>query len=703
MRLVLMRITRSTLITFAILAIISVSLLPIFGVGQINQASNHNDNLQNINENPIIQAENAVYTGGEYYNYGMNATAKFNRTVNFEQYGVVSIRDSIEIKVIGDLKLTYLNYTLPNINTENITFISFRVANNSLEDVAFNNATRSYTFSKLINYTTYMIPFYEDKTKIGMNDKYYISVYIEFGQPYDYSIYNQEQLLHYTELFYPLINNIPIVANSTVEVNKQGNDLFIDDENYVITPNNSTENLILVSLPEQDKLKWTNVTRHPFNYSQSYDEDLIMNVYVSSISTATAGEEATNTILFKASYVNRTIEIDPYGLAVVTEEQNLVFLGPEWQEGTSLILTKLYGLNAFTIILPANASVLSLDDEIGGLNLLYQLDEDGFFERGSYNLRESIYKGLQGLVIFPRSPLYHGDEMTFTIKYKVPLDIFLSREQGTTNYKLKLSPCSIVNWTIDELNLDIILPKGAVYRSSNYHGPDPYQEFTLQYDRVFDFSSLGFKRILHFSTTVFSGSDNAPFEVLFSYNRINLWITYFFQVLSVGIIFAIYLGIRYSTKAAKDIISEEEKEFIPVIEIEDFVKQYEEVLAIRDRLRETRAKIAAKKLKAKQGKELQTQLQKRLRAEEETLKQTKQNLAQQGGRYKDSVQKVEIAERKLIEERRNLRSLQQEYREKKSMTKESYVKLFRERQQTIEKLKNEINGILVTLRMLLEP
>ncbi len=85
------------------------------------------------------------------------------------------------------------------------------------------------------------------------------------------------------------------------------------------------------------------------------------------------------------------------------------------------------------------------------------------------------------------------------------------------------------------------------------------------------------------------------------------------------------------------------------------------------------------------------------------MKQTKQNLVKHGGRYKDSVQKVEIAERRLIEERRNLRALQQEYREKKSMTKESYIKLFRERQQTIEKLKNEINGILVTLRMLLEP
>ena len=698
-----MRITKGTMLTFAILTIISMSLSPIFSLSQIEQVSGHNDSLQSINETPITQFQDSIYTGGEYYDYGLNATAKVNRTVNFEHFGVAAIRDNIEVAVIGDIDLVYFNYTLPNLNTANITFISFRVANNSLENVVYKNATRVYTFSKLINYTTYMVPFHEDKTPIGMGSKYYVSVYIELAQPFAYTIKDKEQLLHFKELFYPLINNIPIVSNSTVEVNKQGNDIFIDTEEYQITPNNSTEGLIFISLPDQDKLEWTNVTRHPFNYSQSYDEDLIMNVYISSVSTATAAEDVVNTILFKASYIHRRLEIDPFGLAVITEIQHLVFLGPDWPEDTSLTLTKLFGLNAFTVIMPYNSTVISLNDELGGLNLAYQLDEAGMFSRGSYNLRDSKYDNRPGLVIFPRSPLFKGDEMTFTIKYKVPLDVLLAREQGSTRYKLKLNPCSIINWTVDELMLDIVLPKGAVYKSSSYFSPDPYQEFTLSYDKVFDFSSLGFKRILQFSTTTFSGSDNAPLEVIFTYNRINLWITYFFQVIAVGVIFAIYLGIRYSTKAAKEMVGEEEKEFIPVEEIEEFVKQYEEVLALRERIRETRAKIASKKLKARQGKELQTQLQKRLRAEEETLKQTKQNLVQLGGRYKDSVQKVEIAERKLIEERRNLRALQQEYREKKSMTKESYVKLFRERQQTIEKLKNEINGILVTLRMLLEP
>ena len=181
-------------------------------------------------------------------------------------------------------------------------------------------------------------------------------------------------------------------------------------------------------------------------------------------------------------------------------------------------------------------------------------------------------------------------------------------------------------------------------------------------------------------------------------------ITYFFQVIVVGVIFAIYLGIRWSTRKAKDlVIAEVDKTFIPVDEIEEFVKQYEEVLSLRERLRETRSKVAAKKLKAKEGKDLIAKLETRQRAEEIELKKTKETLITFGGNYKEYVQKIEIAERKLFEERRNLRMLRQEYRVKKSMTRESYMKLVRERTQTIEKLKNEIDSHLISLRMLLEP
>ncbi|TET75306.1 MAG: hypothetical protein E3J43_08540, partial [Candidatus Heimdallarchaeota archaeon] len=414
-------------------------------------------------------------------------------------------------------------------------------------------------------------------------------------------------------------------------------------------------------------------------------------------------ENPANTILFKSSNVYRKIEIDPFGLVKITESQTLVFLGPKKPDDYNEIDLKPYALNAFPIIIPINATVIDLYDEVGSLNQIYQV-ENQIFTPGAYNQRPSVFPGHDALVIFPRTPLFYGDQMVFTIIYRVPLDTFLTKETGSINYKFSFEPCSIVNWTIDELKVDVILPKGAVYQEIQYNNPDPYQDMYISYDKKFEFTTLGFRRIMSFKFTTFSGNDNAPVIISYRYSRLNILITYLLQVIVVGVVFAVYLGIRWSTKKAKDlVVDESDKEFIPIDEIEEFVKQYEEILSIRERLRETRSKLAAKKLKAKAGKDLIAKLEKRQRIEEEDLKKTKESLIAFGGRYKEYVQKIEIAERKLYEERRNLRMLQQEYRVKKNMTRESYMKLFRERQQTIEKLKNEINSHLISLRMLLEP
>ncbi len=699
-----MQKNKHTIFAVALLAVVSLSFLAVFSIAQSNANTFQQNEQLNINDESINPIGDFSFSDITDEAYEYNASVSYNRTIILEHYGIVTLHDNIEFKVIGNETITYFNYTLPNINIEKLRFVAFRASNNSFGGLLESHAVRTYTFNKMLNYTTYVVPFNKTLASLERDDLFYISAYLEFSMPYNVSLENQEQLLHYKELLYPLINNVPIV-NSTTTVLKQGNDQFSDSEERPITPTNATEGLTFLLQPAQDTLQWSNISRAAFNYSQSYADDLLMNVYTSSVSTYEAIEEATNAVLFKATKIYRRLEVNPYGIIKITEQQDLVFLGPEAPENYYLDSFKLYALNAFTIVLPPNSTVTSLKDNVGSLNLDYQKDETGqAFEAGSYNLRDSIFPFHPGLAIFPRYPLFNGDELTFTIEYETPLNTFLSKEQGTIRYELNLEPCSVINWTIDELVLDVVLPKGAVFVSSDYRNPDPYQDMSMNYRKEFSFLGLGFKRILQYTTYEFSGSDNAPLVIRYNYSTFNLWLTYFLQVIGIGLIFAIYLGIRWSSKRVKDVAGVEvEKEFIPISEIEEFVKQYEEILSIRERLRETRAKIAAKKMKAKEGKDLRTKLEKRLRAEEEVLKKTKQNLVEKGGRYKDSVQKIEIAERKLYEERRNLRTLQQEYRVKKSMTKESYVKLFRERQQTIEKLKNEIDGILVSLRMLLEP
>lgn len=694
-----MKKIRNTIVTLAILFAISMSLSSMYGLLQANQSADLPDIQSNSFNRPVTTTEE-VSLSNFVYDYGMNATATVNRTIEIQTFGILSLVDSIKLEIVGNVNITYFNYTLPNIHNNNITFSAFRVSNESYEAVGNSSSMRTYTYQKRINYTTFVIPLNVNRTSYGQGETFFISAYLEFAYPYTYWIEGGEQVIHYEELIYPLINNIPII-NGTVWVQKQGGDVFLTDR---ITPTNGTNGIHNTINTEQGLIKWVNITRNPFNYSQSYEDDIYMNVYLTAVAAGGDIENPANTMLFKATEINRKIEIDPYGLIKITEEQSLYFLGPQRPESANLYDRKLWALNSFPVILPINATVIKLYDNIGGLNQPYQLDDQSYYKPGAFNQRPSVFLGHDALIIFPREPLFHGDTFNFTIIYTVPMEVYIQKEQGSINYKITFEPCSIINWTVEKLNINLILPKGAVYHEISYNDPDPYQDMIVNYHKKFNFLSLGFKRILSFSFTNFSGSDNAPLIVVFTYSRLNVLITYFFQVLSIGILFAIYLGIRWSTKKTRDlVVSDSEKDFIPVDEIEEFVKQYEEVLSIQERLRETRSKVASKKMKAKEGKDLIAKLETRLRAEEVNLKQTKEALVKHGGRYKQSVQKIEIAERKLYEERRNLRMLQQEYRIKKSMTKESYIKLFQERQQTIEKLKNDIDGELLSLRMLLEP
>jgi len=649
------------------------------------------------------QPSHAMFLSNITYTYGLNVTVEYNRTINIENFGVLSINDTIKIKNVGNETITHFNYTLANINTAKLSFVSFRVANGSVEGLNNATAIRIYKVYRTLNYTTFVFPFYTNETAIADNSVYYIRAYLEFAQPYSYTIESNEQVLHYRELLYPLLNNVPI-NNGTVEVTKQGGDKFLDDANHPITPSNDTANIVALGGAGAGTLKWLNITRQPFNYTQDYNNDLMLNVYVQSISTVGQEEyeKAASTILFKATSVYRRIEINPYGYVIVKETQHIVSLGPERPENQEPTALNMFAIHAIPITMPENATVLNLYDDLGALNLLYQLD-NGIYSHGSYNIRQSEkFPGHPALLVFSRYPLYHGDTMNFTIIYKVPLSVLVYKEQGTPNYYIKMHPSSLLNWTVDKLTLDVVFPKGTVIQQILYRSDDPYQSFDMSYRKEFYLTHFGFKRILSLTTTDFSGSDNSEMIIYFSFTKFNLFLNYIFLTLLVVIVLGAYVGFRELTRKVKEITETGVKKFIPVEEIRTFVKLYEEKLGIQERVEETQEKIARKKLKAREGRELLSQLRVRYRKIEEELQKAKAALGSKGARYREAIHTIEIAERKLQEERKNLRELKQEYRKRKTMTKESYSKLLRERRERIEKLKTDIDGTLIKLRLLIE-
>ncbi len=692
-----MRTQKNAIIAFSIFVIISLTVTSLYSVGNPAHESFNNfappDSLNTSrSENPSYRVETLTN-----YTYGFNASAKIERVITFEQYGVLSLNDTLEIRNIGNETMTVLNYTLPNINTKNIVFLTFRVANES-KLLDYSNTTVLYRFSKNLNYTTFRVPFNVNNTSLQDNETIYIRAYAEFTAPYTASIVNNEQLLHYKEMLYPLINNIPIINGTTTIKTIAAGDTLVDNQNYPVTP----KKYITVNA-SAGYLEWQNYTREPFNYTQNYEDDLIINAYVTSVSTGVqAGEQfKPSTMIFETTEAYRRVEVSMYGHVIITERQTMRFNGPERPAVGDLTKIYAFSLVGFTIILPQNVTVLDLRDEVGKMNQRYQLDSDAIYDPGNYNLRETV-DGQSALAIYPRYQLYNGEELTFEIKYKVPLGDMLKKVKNTNNHTLELTPFSGFNWTMNKLTLEVVLPKGSVFKYSNYTSEDSYQEFILDYYHEWNLRKFGWDRIVKFEATDFSGSDNSAFSINFNYSYFHLVLTYVFYVLLIGTFSLAYIAIRKVSMKAKEVTGTVETEDIPVEKIKTFVTQYEEKITTQTRILSTRQKMAQKKIRAKEGQDLVKTLENRLRKVEETLSVAKAELSAISFKYKELVQSIEINERKLHEEQRNLVQLRNEYRTKKTLTKESYVKLTQERSARIEKLRNDIDSKLINLRLLIE-
>ena len=158
-----------------------VSSLTAFSIGMTNPETNFND---------TIQANNVAYPAGDFilsdainYAVDLNATVESNRTIFLETYGVASFNETIVFHNVGEDSIKYFNYTLPNINTEKLTFIAFYITDESWANIYTANASRTYTFSRYVNYTTYRVPFIPTGESIEIDSTYNIRVLVEFAQP----------------------------------------------------------------------------------------------------------------------------------------------------------------------------------------------------------------------------------------------------------------------------------------------------------------------------------------------------------------------------------------------------------------------------------------------------------------------------------------------------------------------------------------
>ena len=141
---------KNTMFTLTILIVISMSLSSMLGLAQ-NNLGDIPVEKPSIFSAPMPSIEEPTFFGSANYSYGLNATSVVNRTIEIQTFGSLTLVDSIEIDVIGNETLTYFNYTLPNLHTEKITFVSFRVSNASYKGIINESRPQLYVRKQCCN------------------------------------------------------------------------------------------------------------------------------------------------------------------------------------------------------------------------------------------------------------------------------------------------------------------------------------------------------------------------------------------------------------------------------------------------------------------------------------------------------------------------------------------------------------------------
>ncbi|MHA1156554.1 MAG: hypothetical protein ACTSQK_10645, partial [Candidatus Heimdallarchaeota archaeon] len=185
-------------------------------------------------------------------------------------------------------------------------------------------------------------------------------------------------------------------------------------------------------------------------------------------------------------------------------------------------------------------------------------------------------------------------------------------------------------------------------------------------------------------------------------------LAYFIQPLVYSLIafFAclLYIGARTLRKDVieKVIITSDDKDEIPIELIQDFVEKYEEKTAIQTRITELDESRRKKKVKAKEYDQQRKILESKLRDTIKTLDTTKRALKEQGRKYRNSIQKIEVSEEKRISVERSISDLRIRYIREKAISKDAYIRILRDYKNQIGKFERDIDREIINLRLLIE-
>jgi len=368
----------------------------------------------------------------------------------------------------------------------------------------------------------------------------------------------------------------------------------------------------------------------------------------------------SNSPLLKFITAQRELEIDPWGYIYVREAQTLKNVG--------LNQTNVKGIK---ISLPPGADQIRAHDSVGNLSISTVESVD--LEKPvniTLNLRYRVGGG--------------GEEYSFWLNYRVGLENYTQIENG--RYVLKTWSYSASDIPVDSFKLTVILPQGSSFKTARpYNINSTYQTngktaYVLQASGQNAAIAFGYIYVEY------------TFPEIFMYSR------GLFLSLVVGIIGLLYV---VSSRFIRPfLLPSTRPEVLPAPAIpivKTFCSLYDEKTALQLELRQLANDLKRKKIKKFDYAKRKKLYEDKLAEITQKLLNSKREMIKLGGRYAESINKIEIKETEIDSVRENTKRLIERYRSKK-ITRTTYERLRKDYARDLQKSMREIDRIILELR-----
>lgn len=320
----------------------------------------------------------------------------------------------------------------------------------------------------------------------------------------------------------------------------------------------------------------------------------------------------------------------------------------------------------FRIVLPENSSDPRAHDKLGRSLNIATTQHDNKYD------------------LFFRLPLDIEESTAFTVKYSLPKDVYVEQKN---HLNLKFPAYLNVDYFIKQSAVTFVLPEGG--KMLSFENVSTVTTHSATYN-VFQ-EQLTIKKQNVFFMDSFSLEFTYGYNVLWLSLRPTLWI---WALATVGCTIAV---LWHRPKAPIPIGVPEAEIGISSEEIRSFLDTYERRRKIIPKLRSLETKAQKGKIPRRQYKVQRKTLETQLRTLSRKITDTQEKMQSAGGRYRDLVRRLEVAETEIAEVESNIRSIQVRHR-RGELSLGAYRKLLSEYEQRKDKAQTTINEILITLR-----